>query len=275
MLLDPMSAVLLEKNKKKIIYPSLIQPKLDGFRGMAKLINNEVIIYSRTKKPFIHLKNIKKELKKFKLIKDGKTLDGEIYLHNHSIGDLKSVMGRLELNNNKIRNLEKKIKYYVFDYVDIEKDFKQRYNILKNNFPKSDLIKLVKTKKVSNFDQLNKTRNQFINEGYEGIIVRNMKGIYQPGKRSIDVFRSKEFKKGKFTVIDGLEGKGVDKGTVIWKLQCSKNKNNFFMAKPMGTRDFRKKLYKERKKFIGKKITIKYFEINEETGCVSRFPIAI
>lgn len=275
MLLDPMSAVLLEKNKKKIIFPTLVQPKLDGFRGMAKLINNEVIIYSRTKRPFVHLKNIKKELKKFKLIKDGKTLDGEIYLHNHSIRDLKSVMGRSKLNNDKVRNLEKKIKYYVFDYVDIEKDFKQRYNILKKNFLKSDLIKLVKTKKVSDFDQLNKIRNKFINEGYEGIIVRNIKGIYQPGKRSKNVFRTKEFKKGKFTVIDGLEGKGVDKGTVIWKLQCCKNKNNFFMAKPMGTRDFRKKLYKEKNKFIGKKITIKYFEINEETGCVSRFPIAI
>ena len=153
----------------------------------------------------------------------------------------------------------------------------KRLEILRNAFKNwnSTLVHLVQIKTVNSIKEVNSLRNNYLDHGYEGIIVRNRDGRYTPGKTSRNVFRSKEFKKGVFKIVGALEGKGNNKGTVIWKLQCLKDKNKSFTAKPIGTKEKRTKLFQERQKYIGMKINIKYFDLNKETGCVSRHPVAL
>ena len=137
------------------------------------------------------------------------------------------------------------------------------------------IIHLVETKEVKNLEEINEFRNKFIEEGYEGIIVRNKKGLYKLGKKSNDTFRSKDFKKGLFKIIGANEGKGNEKGTVIWILECLNDKTKSFTAKPTGTKEERMKLYKNKEKYIGKIIHVKYYELDKITGCVSRHPVAL
>ena len=87
---------------------------------------------------------------------------------------------------------------------------------------KKNLIKLIETRLVKNLQEVNKLREKYITDGYEGIIFRNKKGLYVSGKKSPYVFRSKDFRKGTFKIIGTLEGKENNKGPVIWKLQCLK-----------------------------------------------------
>jgi len=211
------------------------------------------------------------------LIKQGYQLDGELYLHGQSLGELRSVLGRKKLNSDRVIYLEKKIKYCVFDFIAENIPSEKRLTMLQNAFKswKSNLIHLIKTKTVNSIKEINVLRNKYIEEGYEGIIVRNRQGLYISGKTSKDVFRSKDFKKGVFEIVGALEGKGNNKGTVIWKLQCLHNKNKTFTAKPMGTKEERTQLYKNKEKYIGLKIHVKYFEIDDKTGCVSRHPVAL
>jgi len=273
----PMGAVLLEKNEHKIIFPADVQPKLDGFRGIAIQRKSKVVIVSRNGLPYPHLEKIKKQLETFPLIKKGYQLDGELYLHGQSLGELRSVLGRKKLNSNKVKELEKKIKYCVFDFISENIPSEKRLNMLQNAFKswKSNLVHLIKTKTVRSIKEVNVLRNKYIEEGYEGIIVRNKQGLYTSGKTSSDVFRSKDFKKNVFKIVGALEGKGNNKGTVIWKLQCLHNKNKTFTAKPMGTKEERTQLYKNKEKYIGLKIHVKYFELDNKTGCVSRHPVAL
>jgi DNA ligase-1 len=272
----PMGAVLLEKNESKIIFPADAQPKLDGFRGIA-IGGNMVHIVSKNGLPYPHLEKIKKELETFPLIKKGYKLDGEIYLHNRTLGELRSVLGRKKLNTEKVIADEKKIKYCVFDIIVENIPSEKRLEMLKDAFKnwKSNLVNLVQIKTVNSIKEVNSLRNKYLDHGFEGIIVRNRDGMYTPGKTSRNVFRSKEFKKDVFKIVGALEGRGNNKGTVIWKLQCLKDKNKSFTAKPIGTKQERTKLYQNRQKYIGMKINIKYFYLNEKTGCVSRHPVTI
>jgi DNA ligase-1 len=224
------------------------------------------------------LEKIKKELESFPLIKQGYSLDGELYIPGVSIGELRSVLGRKELNNQKVINIEKNIKYYIFDFFKNNEEIPFEKRLLKlqeafNNW-NSKLVQLTDTKIVKSLEDIKKSRNKFIENGYEGIIVRNKNGIYLHGKKSIDVFRSKEFKTNLFMIIGANEGKGNNKGTVIWELQCLNTKKTF-TAKPIGTKEERTKLYNNRNKYIGLKIPIKYYDIDKNTGCVTRHPVAL
>jgi DNA ligase-1 len=280
--IKPMSAILLEGNENKIVFPAYVQPKLDGFRGVViKSSSGKVSIVSRNGLPYPHLEKIKKELESFPLIKQGYNLDGELYIHGVSIGELRSVLGRKELNSQKVINIEKNIKYYIFDFFKNKEEipFEKRLLTLQEAFklwksPQAHLVHLIETKTVKSLNDVETLRNQFIENGYEGIIVRNKNGIYLSGKKSSDVFRSKDFKTGNFKIIGANEGKGNNKGTVIWELQCLNTKKTF-TAKPIGTKEERTELYKNRTKYIGLKIPIKYYEIDNTTGCVTRHPVAL
>jgi ATP-dependent DNA ligase len=269
--IKPMSAILLEGNEDKIIFPAFVQPKLDGFRGIS-IKSEDIIIVSRNGLPYPHLEKIKLELKMlFNLFPLENKLDGELYLHGKPLGHLRSVLGRKELNKSTLE-IEKNIKYYIFDYQSTE-PFDVRFKTLQTLFKhfKSDIIKLVNTVEVHSLKEIKTLENKYIQEGYEGTIVRNKKGIYQSGKKSQNVFRSKEFKTKLFKIVGANEGKGNEKGTVIWKLKCG---HKTFTAKPTGTKEERQKLYKNRHKYIGLQIPIKYYKINSD-GCVSRHPIAL
>lgn len=275
----PMGAILLENNEDKIVFPAFAQPKLDGFRGIA-IYDKEiekVQIVSKNGLPYPHLEKIKKELETFPLIQKGYKLDGELYLHNKTLGELRSVLGRKKLNTEKVIHDEKKIQYCIFDIIVENMSSEKRIQLLQDAFKKwkSKNINLVEIKNVNSIKEIFTLRNSYINNGLEGIIIRNKNGIYTPGKISRNVFRSKDFKKGVFTIIDAIEGKGNNKGTVIWKLECVKDKNKSFTAKPIGTREERIKLFQEKQKYIGRKISVKYLDMDNNTGCVSRHPVAL
>jgi hypothetical protein len=116
---------------------------------------------------------------------------------------------------------------------------------------------------------------QYLYEGYEGVIVRNKNGIYKLNSKSYDVLRTKEFKKKIFLIIGAKEGQGIQKGSIIFKLKCLNNDNSFY-AVPIGTINYRKKMYLEYIKnplnYNNKNAIVKYLEINKD-GCVSRNPI--
>ena len=69
-----------------------------------------------------------------------------------------------------------------------------------------------------------------------------------------------------FKIIGYYEGKGDEKGTVIWEVKC---KNRSFRVKPMGSRENRKKLFKNGEKYVGMMLKVYYYE-KDEDGCVIR-----
>jgi ATP-dependent DNA ligase len=284
---QPMHALLLEGNEHRLKFPLYAQAKLDGFRGMARRNpkTKKIEITSQRGLPFAHLKVIKKQLDSFPLLKKtGVYLDGEIYLHHKSIYDIKRILGRKFINSPEIANLEAEIRFVIFDWFDernIAMPFKKRWQELQKAYKawkvpmKDRRVQLDLTEIIKNQKDLEKKRDWYLKNDYEGIVVRHFEGPYRPGKRSPHVFRSKEFKKSVFKIKGAIEGRGDNKGTVVWIMECLNDKKKTFLARPMGTREERKEWYKNKKRYIGQYLEVKYMALDPKTGCVSRFPVGM
>jgi ATP-dependent DNA ligase len=282
-MVKPMGAYKLDEYYNKIKYPACVQRKLDGFRCISQVNKNqEVIMYSRGMKPFIFLEHIKREIKKIKeLIKSEYIyLDGELYEKDLSLHQISSLIMKKYATTEQIKEMEK-VSYYIFDMFDLKDltlTYKERYSNLNKIFKKYKFkyLKLVTCEMVNNFEKIKELDQEYILDGFEGVIVRNMDGIYKLNSKSYDVLRTKEFKKKDFIIIGAKQGVGQQKGAILWNLQCLKNKNNNFWAIPIGSIKTRindyKKYTKNPDKYIGKKAIVKYIDISNE-GCITRNPI--
>ena len=280
-MIKPMGAHKLNDYFLKIKYPACVQKKLDGFRCLSHIENNEAILYSKNMKKFVFLNHIKKELAKIKELSDI-YLDGELYEFGLGLHDISSfVMKKYATCENEIEM--KKISYYIFDMFDLNHmnlPFSHRYQYLQNIFKKYKFkyLKLVECKLVNSYEEIKNLDTKYLLEGYEGVIVRNLDGVYKLNTKSYDVLRTKEFKKKEFIIIGAKEGTGTQKGAIIWNLKCLNHSVHTFWAIPLGTIEERIKYFKDyeknKNKFIGKKALVKFLEMNNN-GCVSRNPIVI
>jgi ATP-dependent DNA ligase len=289
--IKPMLAYNFEKYQNSIHYPVYVQPKLDGNRCIAycdvETVN--ITFYSRSGKVLEYLNHIRESLEswimKNKLWKSNKSfyLDGELFIENSNtpraelIYKLRSFLGKKLLTpENEVE--QEIIHFHLFDAFFPSSPsmiFKERWNWILHHFKntKHSPIDLVPTTLVHNENELYELRDHYLELGGEGIIVRKQEGIYRVGYKSKDVLRSKKVFSNTF-IIDGYtEGKGKNSGTVIWIFKCKKT-GRTFQARPMGTHANRTKWYKEAKKWIGKEVKVKYFDI-DKNGCVRRNPVAV
>jgi ATP-dependent DNA ligase len=273
-IIKPMGAHKLEDHKHKIIYPALVQRKLDGFRCLA----NKAELYSKNMKPFHFLHHIRSEIKKLNL-PDSIYLDGELYSYGRPLREISSSVMKKYASAEEEEQM-KHIEYHIFDIIDLNHmdfTFFERYKNLEKLLKNKGLhyLKLVICHEVKTYEDVIKLNEIYLYEGYEGIIVRNKNGIYKLNSKSYDVLRTKEFKKNYFMIVGAKEGTGTQKGAIIWKLKCLHGDKTFW-AIPIGTIPERIKLYndfkRKKKIYIGKMAYIKYLEIDKD-GCVTRNPI--
>lgn len=279
----PMGAHKLNDHYLKIKYPAYVQTKLDGFRCLSHIQNNKAILFSKSMKQFVFLNHIKKEIEEIKSMLSNSNiyLDGELYSHSLDLHQISSLVMKKYANNEDIEKM-KQIEYWIFDCFSIEhlstETFEIRYQKLEEIFKKYGknwkYLKIVPCVTVSNYQEILNLDTQFLLDGYEGVIVRNKNGIYRLNYKSYDVLRTKEFKKGLFTIHSAKEG---SYGGIIWNIECQKNSNKNFWAIQQGTFQERVDLYNDFKKnqlkYKGKKVQIKYLGIDKNNGCVMRNPI--
>ena len=306
--IKPMGAHKLDDHYHKIKYPAYVQTKLDGFRclstknnsvemdgiamngiamddiakngiAMDDIAKNDIAMYSKGMKKFTFLKHIKAEIAKITELTENIYLDGELYENGLKLHNISSLVMK-KYATAEDENAMKKISYYIFDIFDLaniaNKTFEIRYNNLKNIFKKYKFkyLKLVTCQLVNSYPEIQKINDKYLYEGYEGIIVRNLDGLYKLNSKSYDVLRTKEFKRKEFKIDSAKEGTGTQKGAIIWKLKCNNDKT--FWAIPIGTIKDRIIQYNDYKKYpdkyIGHNAIVKFLEL-DNNGCVSRNPI--
>ena len=271
----PMKAYSIDN--KNIEFPAFIQPKLDGYRALLHKNGNKYEFLSNTQRPYNHLEHLSEDLDKIKLLNNKDIyLDGELYLEDEHVNTLRSILSSIELTGEKSK-ITKKIKFYVFDMFDLKNmnmSYVDRYKVLQELFKiKFKNITLTPTSIIKNNNELDKYFEKYVKEGYEGIIVRNMRGLYKLRGKSIDVLKSKDVKKNKFIIVGYKEAKGNNKGTVVWEIRCNNDPRKSFWTKPMGSREERKMMFQKAESYIGKEVMVKYFEANKN-GCVTKNPVA-
>jgi ATP-dependent DNA ligase len=299
----PMLAKKFEDYENKIKYPVDVQGKLDGNRCVTFLDSSEpnstyenVIMYSRSHKDFPYnssndtirkslvdvLKNNYHRFKSDTTNDESLFLDGELYKHGKSLQNINSVIKDTGVSKKSKSKVEINIQYWIYDlfYPSYTNEgFTFRYDLLKKIYASLDEEKkkniiLVETHTVNSREELDTLYQEYLEKGYEGIIIRTRDGPYlkSPTKkseqlRSKDLLKRKEIFDAEFEVVDYKDGEGKEDGAVIWI--CITSDGKTFSVTPNMTYEERYEIYKEcekkfKKKYLGRMLTVEYRGLSDD-----------
>jgi len=267
----PMLAHPITKRGHNITYPAIVQRKYDGVRCLAQINDGKVTLLSRKGKEFPHLKHIGREVINFNK-NPSIVLDGELYSDTLTFQELVGLVRRVTLKEgNDTQMLEVSLRVYDCIDLDNEPDFKDRYVTITDITNGAKYLSLVENITVNSEKEAYAAQVRFVQEGYEGAIVRNLIGAYAIGKRSANLQKVKTFLDDEFEIVGFTQGTGDETGCVIWI--CKTKDGKEFRVRPRGTREERKLLFQNGKSYIGKMLTVRYQELTDDG--IPRFPVGI
>jgi len=268
----PMLAHPFDKRKHNINYPAIVQRKFDGVRCLAVLNSDgSVKLLSRKGKEYPHLQHIKADVWENN-DNTNIVLDGELYSDTLTFQQLVGLVKRVTLKPGNDQQMYE-VSLRVYDCVDLnnEADFTDRYQTITNITNGAKYLSLVENVRVDNEDEIHAAQARFVEEGYEGAMVRNLTGAYAIGKRSANLQKVKTFLDGEYPIVGFTQGTGGETGCVIW--ECSTSDGQTFRVRPRGTQEDRKVLFENGSDYIGQQLTVRYQELTDDG--VPRFPVGI
>ena len=151
--------------------------------------------------------------------------------------------------------------------------FAERNELLVSAFQGEDYptLELVPTYEVNNEEEIKKYHDQFVSEGYEGVIIRNKDGKYKIKHRSKDLQKWKYFLDDEYEIIGGKEATGEDAGTIVFG--CKTASGDEFDVRPKGSRDTRRRWFNELESIKGCMLTVRYQDLTDDG--IPRFPVGI
>ena len=248
----PMLANKWEDRQKYISEPFYVQPKLDGVR---LLVSKDGGI-SRTGKIIPGTEILGEGLK------EGQYVDGEAFDPNLNFEELTSTFKTDPL----------KLKFYVFDFFDLKKltmTFEERLDVAKSlSNPHYEYVETFSVKKHTDMNGFHK---MFMQQGYEGTMIRDKDSVYEVGQRSNYLLKHKDFQTEEYEITGAKTGHGRDADAVVWV--CKTQDDREFTVRPEGTIIQREEDYKNREKFMGKMLTVRFQNLTA-LG-VPRFPVGV
>ncbi|WXH65968.1 ATP-dependent DNA ligase [Salmonella phage SeKF_80] len=258
----PMLAHNYLQQSHRIIFPCDVSPKLDGVRCIASIVDDEVTLHSRGGKTYDCPEHIRRELILVAKKAHVEKLDGELYIHGLPLQDIVSAVKKPNMNTHRLE-------FHVFDIPVQRVPWTERKNMLEAVKQACRLpLKVVQNVTVNSEDSARIFLTKFMNEGYEGLMLRNLRGVYEFNHRSHNLQKWKLMNDAEAFVEDveeDLNGEGV------LKLHMKGDVNKKFKCKMKGSHDER--LAAEQRKLIGKWITYKYQALTNDG--LPQFPVGL
>lgn len=243
--------------------PCLVQPKLDGIRCLVYKGEDGLIFQSRNQTQFQDFPHLSQILYPFFDKNPELVLDGELYHHDMDFQMITSLVRR------KGHEDIQKIEYHLYDCLD-PLPYEQRHAFLEGIralLPKKSQVVVVETFKIIRDSQIDVFYSRFYEEGYEGIMIRNPKSLYQEQMRSKDLLKFKMFKEQEYEVIGHVEGKG---GIPVFVCQTN---GKTFQVMVKSTMEDKKNSMEHVTSFYHQLLTVKYQELSKDG--IPRFPVGI
>ena len=263
----PMLAHKFDNKRVDWSKPVFIQPKLDGIRCIMTADG----CYSRNGKKFMNVQHLyTKAIKDLFKVNPLLVIDGELY--NHDLRDnfekIVSLVRKQKPTPDDRKEARKLIQYHVYDFVmaykgklDLIESDMNRYEKRMHQLVCSDMygkhIRYVPSRGVHSLDKAKEIHNDFLQQGYEGSILR-LDGPYKCG-RSYDLMKFKDFSDTEATIVSWVEGKGKRRGTIGKFIAVDSDGIRFGMP----VMDNFKKLqanFKAMQDWVGRTATFTYFE---------------
>jgi DNA ligase 1 len=272
----PMLAASFDKRKDKVTYPVDVQPKLDGVRCLAYWEGDSVKLMSRGGKQWNCCQHIIEELER--ILPKGTVLDGELYIHGATFQEITKLV-------KKLRPESVNVQFHVYDIPRAEywtpafgkvvwDNRKNELNDFAHKCVTADSCKSVKVVRTHIADDENdvyQLQSYFLEEGYEGAIVRERDGEYKFGYRSNKLLKVKNFMDEEYEIMDFTTGVGRFEGSIVW--MCETKDGQPFKVVPQGTMEERQETYQNADKHIGKLLKVKFFELTDDG--IPRFPVGL
>lgn len=270
----PMLAHKFAEKAAKVIYPAHVQPKLDGVRCIASRDSSgNINLMSRQGKAYT-VPHIQDQLAKW-LPRD-MTLDGEIYVHGATCQTITSLVKSSDPKGKSYKPKSAILEYHVYDMPVFEGDdslsWFEREGNLRRNLEISRSVLLIESDRVRAENEVWNAHGRYIQEGFEGAILRLYSGLYLWGYRSSELLKVKEFQDDEFKVVGAEQGVGKMAGCVIFTCRNNLTSDTFqcTMKVPMAVR---KAMWEKRSQYIGHMLTVRFFDRTEDK--IPRFPVGI
>jgi DNA ligase-1 len=265
----PMLAHNYEDYSHHLVLPCYGQPKLDGIRCIAIHNTEGVQLLSRKGKLITSVPHINTQVAL--AMDDNVALDGELYIHGKAFQKLTSSIRKDDPTPESAL-----VEYHIYDCFSIIEDWtnierQDWLRDLKNDVGPS--IKFVDTIELSSAKDIQEYHDKMVAEGYEGVMLRNIDGVYEINKRSKNLLKLKSFMTEEFEIVGAEENKGRAAGQC--SLLCITKDGTQFAVKPEGTDAEREQYWKDKDSLIGKMLTVRFFEYTTSDCPVPRFPVGI
>lgn len=201
-----------------------------------------------------------------KMVNDGWALDGEIYLPGNDVNQIDHYVKDVTCPQHKILQfwcydiiIPDATQYarfnYLYDWLDKFKIKSLSYNSHLNN---KEIFNVLPFYSVDNANRARLLRDEFINAGFEGLILRNPDAEYQFGKRRAGIMvKYKDAKEGDFKIIDIYPEKTRNLPIIL----CQNDINTEWFETRLSTSHSEQELVlKHREAYIGAYVHITYGE---------------
>lgn len=234
------------------------QPKLNGFR----CIINKDGMWTRKGKKIVSAPHIFNSLKSYFEKNPSKVFDGELYNHEFfdDFNELSSIFKTLKPTEEDLIKSEKYAQYHVYDFPvcgdHVKFEFRLVHLEMAVKEANSPYLHFVRTDKVISKEHLDKLYIQYLEQGYEGQIVRE--NSWYKNKRTWALLKRKQFLDAEFECVDIIEGIGnwsKKAKRAILKLPDGR----IFGAGITGTMEYCANLLVNKDKYIGKPTTVNFF----------------
>ena len=209
-------------------------------------------------------------------------LDGEIFKKNLSLNIISSIC-----RSQKTINDGKNLQFYWYDIIDLQAPFSKRWNTMQEwskelqlsdfdpdkQFSDEELhIQFLPQEKISGWNNMEKLHDKWVQDGWEGAVIRLAESVYKPGVRGNDWIKIKVYQDAEYPIIGISEG--LREEDMCFILETPNGQQ--FKCKPMGDRE-QKQWYRDHiDELKGKLLTIKYFEMSGVEGSeIPQQPIGI
>lgn len=276
----------------KIKYPCVVQPKIDGIRCHIELVNDKVVALSRTNKPIPNI-HVQQVLAKTQFL----GLDGELVIGHPTNKDVFKKTTSVVMSEDKpIDDLH----FIVFDYTVKDTPYYERYDKCKAiqldyyNRLITKWIDVVTYMLCETKEELLTLERSYLQQGYEGIIIRDPESTYKEGRSTIKegkLLKVKRFSDSEAVIINydrlmtnnnalvinelGYTSRSTKKEGLVPKetlgtLHVVWNNKVFCIGSGFTAKE-RDELWSLGNKLLGKYVKFKYFKIGMDE--LPRFPI--
>lgn len=242
-------------------------PKLNGVNGEFKLINGQLKLFSRGGLEYPMLEHLKPTILKV-LQRSGETsLNVELYKHGWHLQDITAAVKAFKPDTHEFPTSE--IEAHIFEvpsrtnsYIHTMTKIHAITSAIEDSNTQRGLltqVSVIAFYEVTNESEIDTWFNKAIDDGYEGLIVRNNRCEYKYNQRSSDVFKYKKALDAEYQVTNY----NIDKNNHVVYV-CTTPNGKEFSVKRKGTNEQRLLDASNAKSNIGKFLTVEYETLSKD-----------